>query len=193
MSFSKDVILSLAILGVVLESDLGRKKKIGWFRIARPIIVAAAIVPIYFTNLPTSGNDLALQGLGALLGVSLGLSAVSPAFVAVSFDPDLRGWWARTRSQPGKPAAVTCAGTGYALVWILATAARLGFAWGSRHAFPHALGVFLIKHQLSSEALTNALIFLPVGMDVFRSVGLLTRGSSALRRGRLEARISQAP
>ena len=191
MSFSKDVILSLAILGVVLESDLGRKK-IGWFRIARPIIVAAAIVPIYFSSLPTSGHDLVLQGIGALLGILLGLFAVSPAFVSVGFDPRFRGWWARQRSQPGTPAAVTFAGAGYALVWIVATAARLGFAYGSRHWFNHALGVFLVKHQLTGVALTNALIFLPVGMDVFRSVGLLTRGSSALHKGRLEAQISQA-
>jgi hypothetical protein len=191
MSFTKDVILSLAILGVVLESDLGRKK-VGWFRIARPIIVAGAIVPIYFSSLPTSGNDLTLQGIGAVLGLSLGLISVSPAFVTVGFEPGFRGWWARTHSQPGKPAAVTVAGTGYALVWILATAARLGFAWGSKHLFSHTLGVFMVKHQLSAVALTNALIFLPVGMDVFRSVGLLARGSTAMRKGRLGTQLAQA-
>jgi hypothetical protein len=43
VSFSKGVIMSLAILVVVLESDLARKK-IGWFRIARASIVAATIV-----------------------------------------------------------------------------------------------------------------------------------------------------
>jgi hypothetical protein len=189
MSFSKDVILSLAILGVVLESDLGRKK-IGWFRIARPVIVAAAIVPVFFTTLPTSGNDLLLQGVGALLGILLGLIAVSPAFVAVGFDPSFQGWWARTRSQAGRPAAITFAGTRYAAIWIAMTAARLAFAWASQHVFPHALGQFLVNHQLSSVALTNALIFLPLGMDVFRSAGLSARGSGALRRGRLEAQIS---
>jgi hypothetical protein len=189
MSFSKDLILSLAILGVVLESDLGRKK-IGWFRVFRPIIVAAAIIPLFFTSLPTSGNDLLLQGIGALLGVLLGLLAVSPAFMDVGFDPAFRGWWARTRSQPGTPAAITFAGLPYALVWSAATVGRLAFAWTSAHLFPHALGVFLTKHQLSSVALTNALIFLPLGMDVFRGIGLMGRGSSALRRGRLEAQTS---
>ena len=191
MSFSKDVILSLVILTVVLESDLGCKK-IGWFRVARPIVVAAALVPIYLSNLPTSGHDLALQGIGAALGILLGLIVVSPAFVLVGFDPDFRGWWARTRHRPGTPAAVTVAGTGYASIWIVATFARLAFAYGSQHWFPHALGVFLVKHQLAAAALTNALIFLPVGMDVFRSVGLLGRGTTALRRGRLDAGISQA-
>jgi hypothetical protein len=186
MSFSKDLILSLAILGVVLESDLGRKK-IGWFRVARPVIVAAAIIPLFFTTLPTSGHDLLLQGLGAVIGIVLGLLAVSPAFMAVGFDPGFQTWWTKARSKPGTPAAFTLAGARYALIWIAATVARLAFAWGSQHAFPHALGVFLTKHQLSAVALTNTLIFLPLGMDVFRSVGLLARGSSALRRGRLEA------
>ncbi len=191
MSFSKDVILSLAILGVVLESDLGHKK-IGWFRIARPIIVAVAIVPLFFTSLPTSGNNLALQGIGALLGLSLGLISVSPAFVSVGFDPEFQSWLNRGRGEPGKPAAITYSGVRYAAIWIAATAARLAFAWTSKHVFPHALGVFMIKHQLVGDALTNALIFLPLGMDVFRSVGLLVRGSSTLRRGRLEAPISNA-
>jgi hypothetical protein len=190
MSFSKDVILSLAILGVVLESDLGRKK-IGWFRIARPVIVAAAIIPLFFTTLPTTGHDLLLQGAGALLGILLGLIAVSPAFVAVGVDPHFRNWWARRRGLPDQVVAITVAGSRYAAIWIAATVGRLAFAWTSKHAFPHALGTFLVNHQLSSVALTNALIFLPLGMDVFRSLGLWVRGSGALRRERLETQVSQ--
>jgi hypothetical protein len=74
--------------------------------------------PIDFTNLPTSGNGLTLQGVGALLGILLWLNAISPAFVAVGYDPHCRGWRARTRSPP---AAVTFAGARYAVIWILAT------------------------------------------------------------------------
>jgi hypothetical protein len=188
MNFSKTAILTLAILFVVLESDLGHKK-VGWFRIARPIIVAGAIVPIYFTNLPTSGNDLLLQGIGALLGIVLGLGVVSPLFVRVEVDPAYKSWWARRRREPGKWAAMTQSGTGYAVVWIVVSLARLAFAYGSQHWFPHALGVFLHDNSLSNVALTNSLIFLPVGMDVFRSVGLLARGSGALRHERLSIEV----
>lgn len=191
MSFSKDVILTLVILAVVLESDLGRKK-VGWFRIARPIVVAAVIVPIYFKNLPTSGHNPLLWGLGLLIGIVFGLTAVSPLFVSVGVDSEFRGWLAKRRGTPGKPAAVTVAGAGYAVVWIAVSAARLIFSYGAIHFFPHALNVFLRKHQLSYDSLTDALIFVPVGMDVFRSVGLLTRGSSALREERVERRVSQA-
>jgi hypothetical protein len=191
MSFSKVLILQLVILGVVLESDLGRKK-VGWFRIARPLIAAAAIVPLYFTTLPTSGNNLLLQGIGALLGLLLGLFCVTPMFVSVGYDPDFRGWWARQREKPGKPAAVSLAGAGYATIWIVVSLGRIAFSWASQHVFPHALGVFLVKHQIDSNALTNSLIFLSVGMDLFRSVGLVARASSSVRRGRLSAQTSLA-
>jgi hypothetical protein len=185
MDFSKVVILQLAVLVVVLESDLGRKK-IGWFRVARPVIVAVAIVPIYLKSLPTTGNNLVLEGVGAALGIGLGLFCVSPFFMGFEYDPSFRNWWAKRRGEPGKPAAVTTAGGRYAGIWIAASVARLAFSWLSVHAFPHALGVFLRKHQIEGDALTDAIIFWPVGMDVFRSVGLMIRGTAAYRRGRLE-------
>jgi hypothetical protein len=191
MSFTKVLILQLVILGVVLESDLGRKK-IGWFRIARPVIAAAAVVPAFFTTLPTSGNNLQLQAIGATLGIVIGLFSVTPLIVDVSYDPRFRGWLSRQRKQPGKPAAVSECGKSYAAIWIVVSAARIAFSWSSQHLFPHALGVFLVKHQLYPAALTNSLIFLAVGMDLFRSVGLVTRSSNALRRGRLEAQTVAA-
>jgi hypothetical protein len=191
MDFSKVLILQLAILGVILESDLGRKK-VGWFRIARPVIVAVAIVPIYFAGLPTSGNNLTLEVVGAGLGIFLGLLCVSPWFVTVEFDPEFRSRWARWRSQPGKPAAVSVSGARYATIWIVVSLARIAFAWGAQHAFPHALGVFMNEHRLAGDALTDALIFWPLGMDLFRSVGLLARGSAVLRRGAPRAQVSGA-
>jgi len=59
------VILQMAVLAVVLESDLGRRK-IGWFRVLRPVVTVVAIVPFFFTTLPTARDDLILQAAGAL-------------------------------------------------------------------------------------------------------------------------------
>jgi len=81
------VIMQLAILAVVLESDLGRRK-IGWFRVGRPILGVVLIVPFFFTSLPTGGDDLLLQGAGAVAGAALGLFSVCPLLVAVDYQPD---------------------------------------------------------------------------------------------------------
>lgn len=183
MSFGRVLILQLVILGVVLESDLGRKK-IGGFRVARPLVAAILIVPFFITGFPTSDHNLLLQGLGALAGIVLGLIAVSPALVAVDFDPYFQGRLARLRKKPGKPSAISVAGAGYAGLWILVSVARIIFSYTSQHEFPDALQRFLVQHQLAADGLTNALMFLAVGMDTFRSIGLIVRARRALQEGR---------
>ncbi|MGW2650457.1 hypothetical protein ACWC2T_37570 [Streptomyces sp. NPDC001393] len=184
------VIMQLAILAVVLESDLGRRK-IGWFRVGRPVVGVAAIVPFFFTSLPTGGTDLLLQGASALAGATLGLFSVCPLLVAVDYDPDWRRRWPRTSPAPGRPAAVSRSGTGYAAVWIAVTATRLGFAYGAQHIFPVGLGVFLTTHHLSEAALTNGFIFLSVSMSLFRSLGLWVRGRARLAQA--GAVVAQGP
>ena len=77
-------ILNLVVLGVLLEADLGRRK-IGWFRVLRPLITAAAVVGAYMTSVPTSGHNLTLLAVGAGVGVLLGLAA--HLFIAVSYGP----------------------------------------------------------------------------------------------------------
>ncbi|KUN59270.1 hypothetical protein [Streptomyces griseorubiginosus] len=175
------VIMQLVILAVVLESDLGRRK-IGWFRVGRPIIGVGLIVPFFFTSLPTGGNDLLLQSAGTLAGAALGLFSVCPLLVSVDYHPDWRRRWPRTSRTPGKPAAVSRSGAGYAAVWIAVTAARLGFAYGAQHIFPVGLGVFMTTHHLSDTALTNGFIFLSVSMSLFRSLGLWVRGRACRAR-----------
>ncbi len=165
------LILQLAVLGVVLESDLGRRKA-GWFRVLRPVIAVVLIVPFFFTSLPTSGTDRLLQGAGVPAGVLLGLFSMGPWLVSLGYDPAWRGRFHRGRP---KGAVVSRAGAGYAAVWIVFTAARLWFAYASQHQFPVQLGHFLAVHQLSATALTNAFIFLSIGMDLFRSVLLAGR------------------
>src|ERR1700760_5003029 len=165
------LILQLAVLGVVLESDLGLRK-VGWFRVLRPIIAVVLIVPFFFTSLPTGGHDLLLQGAGALAGLLLGLASMGPWLGEVGLHPAWRGWFHRAKA---KGVVVSRAGFGYASLWIAVTALRLWFAYGSQHEFPAQLGHFLAAHQLSATALTNAFIFLSIGMDLFRSVLLYGR------------------
>ncbi|MER6386767.1 hypothetical protein [Streptomyces sp. NPDC001250] len=173
------VIMQLAILAVVLESDLGHRK-IGWFRVGRPVIGVAVIVPFFFTTPPIGGNDLLLQGASAVAGAALGLFSVCPLLVSVEYDPHWRRRWPRTSPAPGRPAAISRSGAGYATVWIAVTAARLGFAYGAQHIFPVELGTFLAAHHLSEAAVTNGFILLSVSMSLFRSLGLWVRGRARL-------------
>jgi hypothetical protein len=173
------LILQLAVLSVVLESDLGRRK-IGWFRVGRPIVAVAIIVPFFFTTLPTGGDDLALQGLGAAAGALLGAVSVCPLLMAVAYEPAWRRRHFTTARTPARRAAVSHAGAGYAAIWIGATVARLGFAYGSEHWFPAQLGRFMASHQLSRDALTNAFVFLAIAMDLARSLGLWARARRTL-------------
>ena len=64
-------LLNLIVFGVLLEADLGRRK-IGWFRVLRPLITTAAIIPLFLTSVPTTGHNLAVQAVGVGVGVLLG-------------------------------------------------------------------------------------------------------------------------
>jgi hypothetical protein len=159
-------IINLVLFGVLMEADLGRRK-IGWFRVARPLLAAMAVVAYYLTAVPTGGNNLVLQAVGAGVGVLLG--AACHLFVSVRYDP--------TRGKSGAP--VSRAGFGYAAFWAVIFAARLGFVYGSEHVFARSLGHFLVAHQLSGTALTNALLFSALALGLARSAVLAGRGVAA--------------
>ena len=136
-------ILNLVVLAVLLEADLARRK-IGWFRVLRPLITAAAVVAVYLTSVPTSGHNLALEAVGAGVGILLGLAA--HLFMSVSYSP--------VNSRRGvRDRAVSRAGFGYAAFWTVIFAGRLVFIYGSEHWFSRSLGQFLIAHQLSATGL----------------------------------------
>jgi hypothetical protein len=71
------------VLVAVLEADLGAHRKIGWFRIVRPLLMAAAIAPLYLTALTTrtspgrhcSTATLVLTAVAMVLTRTLGMAA----------------------------------------------------------------------------------------------------------------------
>ena len=165
-------ILNLVVLAVLLEADLGRRK-IGWFRVLRPLITAGAVVAAYLTSVPTSGHNLALEAVGAGVGIGLGLAA--HLFMSVSYTP--------VNSRRGvRDRAVSRAGFGYAAFWMVIFAGRLVFIYGGEHWFSRSLGQFLLAHQLSVTGLTDTLIFMAITMAVARTALLGARGRAAARR-----------
>jgi hypothetical protein len=165
-------ILNLTVLGVVLEADLGRRK-IGWFRLLRPLLTVIVICPLFLSSIPTGRHNLALQAAGIGVGVLLGLAA--HLFMSVGYGP------VKGRKGP-RDRAFSRAGFGYAAFWIAIFGGRLLFIYGTAHWFPVALGQFFAAHQLSAAGLTDALIFMAVATALARSALLGVRGRAAGRR-----------
>jgi hypothetical protein len=164
-------IINLVVLGVVLEADLGRRK-IGWLRVLRPLMTAAAVCPVFLDSVPTSGHNVLLLTVGTGVGVLLGLAA--HLFVSVGYGP------VKGRKGP-RDQAFSRAGIGYAAFWTVLFGGRLAFIYGSGHWFAGSLGQFLAAHQLTAAGLTDALIFMALAMALARSALLGARGRAAAR------------
>jgi hypothetical protein len=162
------MIINGAVLAVVLEADLGPHRKISWFRIARPLVTAAVLVPLYFAGFSTHGTGLVLELAATAAGLLLGVAVL--ALMRVYRSP-----------RTGK--AVSPAGFGYAALWIVVIGARAAFSYGSVHWFGPQLG-----HWMAANAVTtDALLLMALAMTLTRTLGLVGRAA------RLPARIAAAP
>jgi hypothetical protein len=156
-------IVNALVLAAVLEADLGSHRKITRFRLLRPVLLAAAVVPLFLEKVTTHGGGLTVQLAGAAAGVIGGLIALSLVRVYRS-------------GTVGKP--VSSAGWGYALLWTGVIGARALFSYGADHWFGNQLGGWLAASSIPSAAITDALIFMAVAMLLTRTAGLAIRAHS---------------
>lgn len=162
-----DLIVDAVLLAAVLEADLGRHRKIGRFRLLRPMALAVAIIPLYLTAVVTHGAGAALEVAATVAGIVLGLVAIS--LMTIYRSP-----------STGKP--VSRAGFGYAALWIIVIGGRAAFSYGSNHWFSAQLGHWMVTNQITSGAITDSLIFMAVTM-------LLTRTGVMAIRARHLSRV----
>jgi hypothetical protein len=162
------MIINGVVLVAVLEGDLGPHRKIGRFRILRPLLTVALVIPLFLDRPVTHGNGLLVELAGVAAGLLCGL--VVAALMRVYRSP-----------RTGRP--VSAAGFPYALVWTLVVGARAAFSYGAVHWFPAELTQWCATHQVTVAAITDGLIFMAVTMVLVRTLGLATRA----------ARLSPAP
>jgi hypothetical protein len=165
-------IINLLMLAVVAHSDLGRRR-LGCFRLARPLLTIVAIVPFFLRTAAASGAGLALEVAGVGFGVTLGL--VASTFIRVERDPNT-----------GQP--FSRAGAPYLAVWAGVIIARMLFAYGAQHWFAQDLGRFLFTNHITVGALTDSLIFMAIAMVLARTGVLWARARA--RRSVTDARVS---
>ena len=169
------LIVDAIILIAVLEADLGARRKVTTLRLLRPLLLAAAIVPLFIDPIVTHGHGLTLELALATGGIVLGL--VATYLMPVTYSP--------TAAQ-----VTTAAGIGYAVLWIVVLGARAAFSYGSTHWFASGLTHWQLHHAVTAAAITDALIFEAVAMLLTRT-GLLAIRARHAGRSHRAARVEQ--
>jgi hypothetical protein len=154
------MIVNAVVLVAVLEADLGPHRKIGRMRILRPLLLAAGIVPLFLKAVATHGAGLGLELIGLVVGLLAGMAAAALTKVYRS---------------PVTDSPVSRAGAGYAALWVTVIGARAAFSYGSAHWFSAPLTHWMISHDVSVAAITDALIAMAVAMLLARTVSLAAR------------------
>ncbi|HTJ71973.1 MAG TPA: hypothetical protein VL551_30815 [Actinospica sp.] len=154
-------LVNAAVLTVTLHSDLGHKK-IGAFRLLRPAVMCAAIVPLFVSAPVTRGDGLAVELAGAAAGLLVGLLGLTLM---------------RVYRSPETGLPTSAAAWPYALMWTVIVGARAFFSYGAEHLFSKQLADWCIAHQVTQAAITDGLIFMAVVMVLTRTAGLATRAA----------------
>jgi hypothetical protein len=120
---------------------------------------------MYVKHPATSGSGLLLELAAAALGLLLGLGAAALL---------------KVRRDPKDGVIYTHAGAAYAALWSVVIGARLLFVYGSNHWFTDQLGRWMFRHQISVNALTDALVVMAIAMLLGRTGTLAAKRRAAL-------------
>jgi hypothetical protein len=159
------LLLNSIVLGIALESDVGRRK-IGPFRVFRPLVTALVIVPFFFEGVSLSGNGLLLEIGATAVGLALGLAALAP--MKFEYDADQHRVYSRT-------------GLVYVGGWLAITALKLFFSYGSTEIWGRQLFTWMNENGIGVDAFRAAFIFLNVATMLARVGAIYFRGSATAR------------
>jgi len=152
----------LVIPVAALLVDLGHRRLTA-FRLLRPLVLTAVVVPFVMPGFDLQGAGLGLEAAAVAAGLVLGLLTAAAM---------------RVERDPGDGSLFTVAGVVYAAIWIVFGAARALFIYETGHsaAFSKAVGTFLVTNHISVTALADAMLFLGLAMIVTNRCVLFLRG-----------------
>lgn len=163
--------LNCTLLGWVLLRNLGTKPVNGRV-LALPLVLVAVACAFYLRSIPTAGNDLALEVIGAVTGLVLGFAATAVT---------------RVRAQADGQVTVS-AGAAFAAIWILAIGGRIAFAELATHAWGPAVGRFSMEHAITgADAWRTCFVLMAVCMVGGR---VLSTAAAARRARRATAAVA---
>jgi hypothetical protein len=152
-----EYLLNAALVLVVIRQVHG-KRLIG-SALYVPLIICAYVGFRYLHTIPTSGNDVALVGVGSIAGLTLG--TLCGLFTNVYPDHD------------GVPFAKA---TGVAAVlWVLGVGSRIAFSLYAQHGGGSTIEHFSITHSLSPDAWVAGFVLMAILEAVSRTAVLLVR------------------
>jgi hypothetical protein len=147
-------LLNAGLLIFILATNLGTRP-VTRRRLILPIILAAVAGILMLSNIPTHGNDLALDYIGAGAGVGLGILAA----LLMRVELNAAG---RVTSTAGLP---------YAVLWLLVIGGRVAFAESASGWASAGVRDFSISNSITgSDAWTAAFIIMALTMVAARVV-----------------------
>jgi hypothetical protein len=157
-------ILNVALLAWVLLRNLGTRPLDRSF-VTIPLIVVVAAAVIYLRDVPTAGNDMALDVVFTVGGVLLGALATALT---------------RVRAEGGR--LVVTAGAAFAGLWIAVIGGRVLFAEWATGAGSRTIGRFSVEHLITgAEAWTAAFVLMALAMVLSRVVTTALRAAISRR------------
>ena len=146
-------ILNCTLLGWVLVRNVGTRP-LDRSAFTVPLLVVAVAAGIFLRDVPTAGNDVALDVLFAATGLVLGLAAT-----------------AVTQVRPVDGRVVVTAGAAFAALWIVVIGGRIAFAEWATGAGSRTVGQFSRDHLITgADAWTAAFVLMALAMVLSRVV-----------------------
>lgn len=152
-------LLNIGLLIFILATNLGTRA-LTRRRLALPLLLAAAAGVLLLSNVPTLGNDAALDFIGAGTGVALGILASLLMPVQRRADGTV----------------VSKAGVLYALLWLLVIGGRVFFAESANSWAATGIRDFSIRNAITgADAWTAAFVIMALSMVAARVMTTLVR------------------